>query len=51
MEKNKNYFLLSCITGASGGIGAELCVQLAKCGAVVIGLARRVEKIEELNEK
>lgn len=44
-------FNFRCISGASSGIGAELCVQLAKCGAIVIGLARRVEKIDELKER
>lgn len=28
-----------------------MCVQLAKSGAIVIGLARRVEKINELNDR
>lgn len=39
------------ITGASTGIGADLCVRLANLGIVVVGLARRVEKIEELSQK
>jgi NADP+-dependent farnesol dehydrogenase len=39
------------ITGASAGIGADLCLKLANSGMIVIGLARRVEKIEELSEK
>ncbi|KAG5679027.1 hypothetical protein PVAND_008629 [Polypedilum vanderplanki] len=41
-----------CVTGASSGIGSEICVELAKNGSnVVIGLARRVDKINELNER
>jgi NADP-dependent 3-hydroxy acid dehydrogenase YdfG len=45
----KDFFNFRCVSGASSGIGSEICVQLANCGAIVIGLARRVEKIDELN--
>ncbi|XP_063702956.1 farnesol dehydrogenase-like [Culicoides brevitarsis] len=37
------------VTGASSGIGAAICVDLARQGVNVIGLARRVEKVEELS--
>lgn len=49
MEKLRGKICL--ITGASSGIGADLCVRLANHGLIVIGLARRIEKIEELSEK
>lgn len=39
----------SCVTGASQGIGAEICVKLANAGHSVIGLARRAEKVRDLS--
>lgn len=39
------------VTGATGGIGAEICRQLVKQGAVVTGTGRRLEKLEELQKE
>lgn len=36
------------VTGASAGIGAALVVDLARAGINVIGLARRMEKVQEI---
>ena len=38
------------ITGASGGIGKELAIQLAKAGAKIILTARSVDKLNALKE-
>lgn len=46
-----NFAHFSCVTGASKGIGAEICVKMANAGCVVIGLARSVDKIRELNNR
>lgn len=37
---------VALVTGASGGIGACVAQELVKQGLTVIGLARRVEKIQ-----
>lgn len=37
---------VAVVTGASAGIGAAACLDLARAGLIVIGLARRVDKVE-----
>jgi NADP+-dependent farnesol dehydrogenase len=40
--------IVACVTGASSGIGAAVARELVKNGAIVIGLARRVQRMETL---
>lgn len=42
---------VALVTGASSGIGAAIADALARQGLKVIGLARRVEKVEENKKK
>uniref|UniRef100_A0A182LT02 Dehydrogenase/reductase SDR family member 11 n=1 Tax=Anopheles culicifacies TaxID=139723 RepID=A0A182LT02_9DIPT len=39
---------VAIVTGASSGIGAATVTALAKAGMITFGLARRVERVEEL---
>jgi NAD(P)-dependent dehydrogenase (short-subunit alcohol dehydrogenase family) len=42
---------VAVVTGASAGLGAQLCLDLARAGAIVIGLARNEERLDELRAK
>ncbi|KAG5670239.1 hypothetical protein PVAND_000516 [Polypedilum vanderplanki] len=41
---------VAVVTGASAGIGEATCIEFCKHGLITIGLARRVEKMEEIRK-
>lgn len=42
---------VAVVTGSSAGIGAQVAVDLANAGMIVVGLARRAERVEALKSQ
>jgi NAD(P)-dependent dehydrogenase (short-subunit alcohol dehydrogenase family) len=42
---------VAVVTGASAGLGRQLCVDLVRAGATVIGLSRNAERLASLSEE
>lgn len=42
---------IAVVTGASAGIGAQILIDLAHTGIIVIGLARRIDRIQQISDE
>ena len=48
-SKSKWTGRVAIVTGASAGIGAAICRSMVQLGMVVVGVARRVDRIQVRN--